>query len=58
MHQSGEREEQEDGHSKHQMNAEYKGDTIKMRRCTALESDNALRPAHQLHHFTAVRMLC
>ena len=28
MHQSGEREEQEDGHSKHQMNAEYKGDTI------------------------------
>ena len=57
MNQTGEREQQEQGHPQHQVDAEDKRHAIQVLRRTAVEGDHRLRPADQLHHFAAVHML-
>src|SRR5471030_1120280 len=57
MHQTAEREQQEQRHAEHQMDAEDKGHTLEMCSRTAVESHHRLCPTHQFHHFAAVHML-
>lgn len=57
VNQTGEREDQEDGHPQHQVDAVNPRHAVQMRRGAAVEGDHRLRPVHQLEHFAAVRML-
>ncbi len=47
VNQPGEREDKEDSHSQHQMDAIHPRDAVQMRRCAAVEGDYRLRPIHQ-----------
>lgn len=56
MNQTGEGEDQEDGHPQHQVDAIDPRHAVQMRRGAAVEGDHRLRPVHQLQHLAAVRM--